>query len=106
MDLGLVRPAHGRNPCAIGDPALISLELEAELFVENPQVPVASAYHGPRHHVLHFLRHHADIGRVAAVIGKAIEAKPIVEHSQQDDVVLEIDIRATSASPASATAAS
>src|SRR6516164_6642533 len=97
MDLLLVRPAHGGNPCTGGDPAVVAFEFEAELFVEDPQVPVASSYHGAGQHALHFLRHHPNIGLVAAVIGKAIEAKTVVEHSQQDDVVLEVDIAATSA---------
>jgi CO/xanthine dehydrogenase Mo-binding subunit len=50
---------------------------------------------------LHLLRHHTDIGLVAAVIGKAIEADPIGQMAEKNDVVFQRDI----GSPATATAA-
>src|SRR4029079_1627668 len=57
-----------------------------------------------RPHVLTFWRHHANIGLLAAVIAEAVEAEPIVEMPEQDDMVLERDV-GTSSATAAATAA-
>ena len=58
-----------------------------------------------RHDRLHLLCHDADIRCVAAVVGKAIEAKPIVEAPEQHDIVLEPHVGTpTAATTASATA--
>src|SRR5438876_5054187 len=62
----------GRNMCPRRDPPLIRLELHAELVVEDPQITVAAAHHRRGHDRLHFLRHHADMGLVAAVVGEAV----------------------------------
>ena len=59
-----------------------------------------------RHDRLHLLCHDADIRCVAAVVGKAIEAKPIVEAPEQHDIVLEPHVgMPPTAATASATAA-
>ena len=61
---------------------VVGLELQPELVVEDPQVSIAAAHDRLRHDRLHFLRHHADIGLVAAVVAEAIEAKAIVETAE------------------------
>jgi len=50
---------------------------------------------------LYFLREYSDIGTIAPVVAEAIESKTVVEMHEQDDVVLERDIRAppSTASP-------
>src|SRR5262249_39095634 len=69
---------------------------------------IRASRHGLRHDRLHLLRHHADIGFVAADIAEAIEAEPVVEPAEQNDVVLERDIgppaAATTATAAATTA--
>jgi len=45
---------------------------------------------------LHFLRQHADIGLVAAVVDEAIEAQAVVKMTDERDVVFERDVRASS----------
>ena len=58
------------------------------------------------HHGLHLLRHHADIGLVAAVVAEAIEAEAVVEMAEHDDVVLQPDVGlVASATTATSTAA-
>src|SRR5262252_8438426 len=94
----------GGNPCSGCDPLVVGFELHPELVVEDSQIAVAATYDRIRPDRLYFLRHHADIGLVAAVIDKAIESKAIIEMTEQGDVVLECDIRASSAAAASATA--
>ena len=64
-----------------------------------------------RHDRLHLLCHDADIRCVAAVVSKAIEAKPIVKAPEQHDIVLEPHVgtptaAATPSSTATATATS
>ncbi|MGO8976651.1 MAG: hypothetical protein ACLQNV_24390, partial [Steroidobacteraceae bacterium] len=39
-----------------------------------------------------FLRHHADIRFIAAIVAKAIKAEAVVEPAQHDDVVFEPDV--------------
>ena len=56
------------------------------------------------HDRLHLLRHYADIGLVAAVVGKTIEAEPIVEMAEQPDVFLQRDVGAPSTATAAAAA--
>src|SRR4029079_15132928 len=58
-----------------------------------------------RPHVLTFWRHHANIGLLAAVIAEAVEAEPIVEMPEQDDMVLERDVGTSSATAAAAATA-
>src|SRR6185436_12637061 len=94
--------SSGWNARARGPPLVIALELEPEFLVADAEVAVGAAQDRIGHHRLHLLRHHTDIRLVAAIVGKAIEAKAVVEHADQCDVVLEMDIGA----PAAATAAS
>src|SRR5439155_25767853 len=91
------------------EPVLVAAEFQAEPVVVDTQVTVVAARHRARHHRLHLLRHHADIGLVASEIAEAVVAEAIVELAEQHDVVLQRDIGApasTAAAPASATAES
>jgi hypothetical protein len=69
---------------------VVSLELQAELIVENPQIAVASACDCFWHDRFHVLRYHPDIGPFAAVINEAVEADAVVEAAKEDDVVFKI----------------
>src|SRR5262245_22369625 len=62
-------------------------------------------HHRLRHDSLHLLRHHADIGAVAAVVAEAIVAEPVGQMAEQNDIVLERDVgsSATTAATAAAT---
>jgi hypothetical protein len=85
-------PGDGWDPCARCDPPVVGLELQAELLIEDLKVAVPTAHDRFWHDRLHFLRHDADIGLVAAVIAEAIEPKAIVEVAEQGDVVLQRNI--------------
>src|SRR5262245_50256439 len=95
----------GRNPCSGCDPSVVGFERHPKLVVEDSQVAVATTYDRIRPDRLHFLRHHADIGLVAAVVAEAIEAEAIVEMTKQCDVVFQRDIRASSATTTASAAA-
>src|SRR5713101_8419177 len=108
---GVLRPfvqALLLNWCAGWDmsarrgPLVVGLELHAELVVEDPQIPVAAAQYRRGHDCLDFLRHHADIGLVAAVVGEAVEAKAVIEVAEKGDVVLERDVGSPDSTPGSA----
>src|SRR5579871_758412 len=92
----------------MGKPVAIAAELDAELFIVDAEVSVAAARHGVRHHRLHFLRDHADIGLRASEIAEAIVAETVVEMPEQHDVVLQREVRApaTAATTESTAAAS
>src|SRR5712671_1959484 len=94
------------DPCAASKPVAVAAELQPEPLVVDPQVTVAAAGHGFRHHTFHFLRDDADINLVAAEIAKAIVAEAIGEVAEQDDVVLQRDVRASSTSAATTEPAS
>src|SRR5262245_7736785 len=96
----------GRDPRTRCDPLIVGLELEAEPIVEDAQVAGAPAHDCLRHDGLHVLRHHADIGLVAAVVAEAIEAEAVVEMAEQRDVVLQRNIGPPSAAAAKTAAAS
>src|SRR5580692_8685126 len=99
---------HDRHPSAGCKPRVVGLELQTEPVVVDPQVAVGAADDGVRPHVLHVLRHDADIRSRLAVIDKAIDAETVVEMAEQNDVVLEPDVGAASAAatrPAAATTA-
>jgi hypothetical protein len=85
---------------------IVGLEFQTEHFVVHPEGAVPAAADRIRHDDLHLLRHHADIGLVAAVVAEAIEAKAVVELTEKSDVVLEGDVgpaaTATAAAPAAA----
>src|SRR5262249_8574832 len=96
---------RGWNPCTGCDPLVICHECKAELVVEDTQVSVGATHNRVWSDSLHLLRHHADIGFVAAVVAEAIKSKAIVEMTKQGDVVLERDVRASSAAAAASAAA-
>src|SRR4051794_62142 len=87
--------------CARMQPLGVGLEGHADLVVEDPQLAVGTLRHRLRHHCLHFLRHAADVTRMAAVVDKAIEAEAVVEIAEERDVVLQRHVR----TPATATTA-
>src|SRR6185369_16170111 len=74
------------------NPMLVGLEPDAEPVVKDAQCTIAITHHRLRHDSLHFLRHHADIGTVAAVVAEAIIAEAIGKMTEQDDIVLERDV--------------
>src|SRR5262245_57728255 len=94
----------GRDACARREPLLVSLERHAEPVVEDAEVAVAATHDRVRPDRLHLLRHHADIGAVAAGVAEAVEAEAIVEMAEQRDVVLERHIGAPAAAAAAAAA--
>ena len=71
----------------------------------DAKITVAAALDriGPDHTDL--LRHHADIGLLAPVIGEAVVAQSVFQMTQQHDVVLERDIRTASAATTAESAA-
>src|SRR5690349_13112725 len=84
---------------------LVGLEFDAKLLVIDPQIAVLAAHNGVRCNGLHFLRHHADIGALAAVVAEPVVPQAVVEMAKQDDVMLERDVRAPSAAATTASAA-
>src|SRR5262252_2595951 len=88
------------------DPVIVGLERHAELAVEHPQITVVAARNCLRRDRLDFLRYHADIGLVAAVVAEAIETQAIIEVAEKGDVVLEQDVGTSPTAPTSTTAAS
>src|ERR1700730_13283571 len=78
-----------RDMSARGGPLVVGLELQAELVVGDTQIAVAAAQYRRGHDCLDFLRHHADIGLVAAVVAEAIEAEAVIEVAEKGDVVLK-----------------
>ena len=89
--------------CSGCDPIVVSAERQAKPVIMHAQISVAAARDciGPDHADL--LRHHADPGLLASVIGKAIVAQAILQMAEQHDVMLERNI---GAAPAAATAKS
>jgi hypothetical protein len=79
------------------------LEGHADLTVVDAQVAVATAVDRSRHDTLYLLRDHPDIGGLGAVIGKTVEAEPVLHDSQQEDMVLELNIGTAPAATAPAT---
>jgi hypothetical protein len=86
------------------NPLLVSLKLDAYLVVEDPQVAILPPRHCVRLNQLHILRHHADVGSVAAVIAEAIKADTVAEMTEKNDVVLDRDVGSASTASASAAA--
>ena len=70
----------------------VSLKFDANLVVIDAQIAILTSRNGVRYNGLYFLRHHADIGPIAAVIAEAIVAYAVVQTAKQDDVVLERDV--------------
>src|SRR5690242_4926675 len=67
------------NPRSARKPIAICTERQSEFFVVHSQIAVAATRHRVRHHGLHFLRHHADIGLLAAEVAEAVIAEPVGE---------------------------
>ena len=91
---------HARQMRAGRHPLVVGLERQSKPVVGNAHVAVRAARYRFRHHGLHLLRHHPDIGGVAAVVDEAIIAEAVVEPPEQHDIVLEAHVGAT---PAAAT---
>src|ERR1700738_141366 len=91
----------GRDMSARRGPLVVGLELQAELVVEDTQIAVAAAQYRRGHNCLDFLRHHADIGLVAAVVAEAVEAEAVIEVADEGDVVLEHDVGSPDSTPGS-----
>jgi hypothetical protein len=87
-----VHPRRHRHTGTRRNPMLVGLEPDAEPVVKDAQCTIAITHHRLRHDSLHFLRHHADIGTVAAVVAEAIIAEAIGKMTEQDDIVLERDV--------------
>src|SRR5262245_43295979 len=96
-----VRRGNGGQQRARRDPFLIGLEREAEPVIKHSEGAIAIAHYSFRHRCLHFLRNHADIGTIAAVVAEAVIAKPVRQMAEENKIVLEHDI----GSPATAAAA-
>src|SRR4030088_1184625 len=91
----------GRDMSARRGPLVVGLEFQAELVVEDPQIAVAAAQYRRGHDCLDFLRHHADIGLVAAVVGEAVEAEAVIEVAEKRDVVLKHHVGSPNNTPGS-----
>ena len=102
-----MHPRRHRHTGTRRNPMLVGLEPDAEPVVKDAQCTIAITHHRLRHDSLHFLRHHADIGTVAAVVAEAIIAEAIGKMTEQDDIVLERDVgpSASSTTTTSATTA-
>jgi hypothetical protein len=102
-----MHPPRRWHPRTRRDPLLIGLEPDAKPVIEDAECSVAIVHDRLRHHGLHFLRHHADIGPITAVVAEAIVAEAIGKMTEQDDIVLERDVgpSATTATTTSTTAA-
>jgi hypothetical protein len=88
-----------------GIPLIVTLEFQSKLLVIHSQVAVASARHRLRLNLRNLLSNHSDISRVAAVIAETVQAKPIGEVTDQNDVVLKPEVRTPSAAAATTAAA-
>ena len=73
----------GRDTCARCDPLVVGLKLEAKLVIEDTQIAVVAAHYRRRQDCLNFLRHHADVGLVVAIVAKAVEAKAVIEVTKE-----------------------
>jgi hypothetical protein len=84
-------------------PVVVALKFHAELIVIHLQIAITAARYRIWSDLGDFLRNHTNVWRVTAVIAEAIEAKAIVEITNQNDIVLKSDIRTPSATTAAAT---
>src|SRR3954451_18683150 len=85
---------------------IVCLQVQAKLVVQHEQVTIPTADDRFRHHCLHLLRDHTNIGPVAAIVAEPIEAQAIVEIAEKRDVMFEHDVgpSAAATSPTSTTA--
>src|SRR5262245_11291702 len=100
-----VRRGNGGQQRARRDPFLIGLEREAEPVIKHSEGAIAIAHDSFRHHCLHFLRNHADIGTIAAVVAEAVIAKSVRQMAEENEIVLEHDIGSSAAAATAATTA-
>src|SRR5258705_12825612 len=91
----------GRDMSARRGPLVVGLELQPELVVEDPQIAVAAAQYRRGHDCLDFLRHHADISLVAAVVAEAVEAEAVIEVAEKRDVGLKHHVGSPNNTPGS-----
>jgi hypothetical protein len=82
---------------------IVALKFQPELTVIYPQIAITAASHRFWCDLRNLLGDHPDIGRVAAIIAEAIEAKAIVQIADKSDVMLESDVRAPAAAATTAT---
>jgi len=88
------------------DPVLVTLKLQAELAIVDSQITVRATFDRLGCHLPNFLCDHADIGFMPAVIYKTVNAEPIIEAADKDDIMLESDVGSPStAAVSTATAA-
>src|ERR1700730_9765694 len=99
VQASLLNWCAGRDMSARRGPLVVGLELQAELVVEDTQITVAAAQYRRGHDCLDFLRHHADIGLVAAAVAEAVEAEAVVEVAEKEGVVLEHDVGSPDSTP-------
>jgi len=100
----MVRNGQRRYPGALANPFVVRQELEPQLVVEDTQRAVTIMHDSLRHDRLNLLGHHAHVSAVAAIVAEPIVAKAVRQVAEQNDIVLEPDIRAPAATTA-ATAA-
>src|SRR3984957_890154 len=93
---------RARQMRASRHPLVVGLKRHPRPVVGNAHIAVRAARYRFRHHGPHLLRHHPDIGGVAAVVDEAIITEAVVEPPEQYDVMLEAHVGAT---PPTATSA-
>src|ERR1700722_284132 len=88
-------------------PLVVGLERQSKPVIGNAHIAGRAARYRVRRHGPHLLRHHPDIGGVAAVVDEAIIAETVVEPPEEHDIVLEAHVGATraAATPAATEAA-
>ena len=67
---------------------VVSPKLQAKHVIVHPEKAIAAALDRIGSHHTDLLRHHADIGLLASVIGEAVVAQSIFQMTQRHDVVL------------------
>src|SRR5215211_1702381 len=82
-------------------PLVVALKLHPELVVQDAQIAVVAAQYRRGHDCLDLLRHHADIGLVAAVVAEAVEAEAVVEVAEKRDVMLKHHVGSPNNTPRS-----
>src|SRR3977135_3842304 len=91
----------GRDMSTRRGPLVVALKFQAELVVGDAQIAIATAQNRRGHDCLHFLRHHADIGLVAAVVAEAVEAEAVIQLAENRDVVLKHHVGSPNNTPLS-----
>src|SRR5437868_15302618 len=98
-------PRSHWDSCAGSEPILIGAKFDSEPAVMDPEIAITPARDCIGLHRLHLLRDDADVSLVAARIAKSIVAKPVLETTEQDDVVLQPQIGPPAAAAPAATSA-